>query len=78
MTAPHCTASDRLTFIPDDSASIAELCRPLSAKVMPRSAMIGSHGYEADASRVRAAQRKSGARQNANAPTSNKKGGQNA
>lgn len=41
----------------DDEKSIEELCRPLSAKIMPRSAMHNIGGREMDAGRALTSQR---------------------
>lgn len=40
--------------VPGDDASLEDLCKPLSGRVMPRSALVGAFGEQLDAGRVMA------------------------
>lgn len=40
--------------VPEDTASIEDLCRPLSAHVLPRSALLSSNGSALEPGRVMA------------------------
>lgn len=51
-------AVEPLRVVPPDTAPLAELCRPLSAKVMPRAALLGYTGDPAEVGALMGSQRR--------------------
>jgi hypothetical protein len=54
ITLPKTLVHPRILIVPGDDAPLEELCRPLSARVLPRSALIAGNGDVLDVGRVMA------------------------